>query len=335
MVYFVNLYYIETQRLKSSEIYYLAKSIRIKDRVFTIRENIGKIRPTPEEEANLISKPNLALEIKVINKKINMSKAIYKTKHIQLDNVHRLEKTRYWEYMFSLFLASSEKEYFEVGSEIEYVHGTTAIEGNTFSLQQVDDLLQMRVPPSDKSLREINEVQNYFKVKNFRESYRRMVTIPFIRKLHELIMDKIDTQSAGKFRRIDSIGIRGIDITVSPTILIESELQIIIDEYYANIKTGGHPFEEALLFHYKFEIIHPFTDGNGRVGREIINHMLTKEGFPRLIIRKTDREKYINALQCGNQGFFENMLSDFIDILEDARATLFEEILSGKLSMNS
>jgi Fic family protein len=78
-------------------------------------------------------------------------------------------------------------------------------------------------------------------------------------------------------------------------------------------------------------MVHPFNDGNGRVGREVLNHMLTRAGFPRLVVALTDREKYLNALQSGNQERYNVMLADFIDILEDNRASVFDEILGGKL----
>ena len=325
------LYHIEIQSLKTSKIYYFAKTIRVNDKVLKIRKKIGTVRPSPEEESDMISKPNLSLEIKSLEKKISIGEMNYVTKYLQPDEISRLEKSRYWGYVSSLFLTASEQEYLSITSEIEYVHGTTAIEGNTFSLQQVDDLLQKKVLPSGKPLREINEVQNYEVVQKYRGSYKGKVTIPFIRKLHGIILEKIDTESAGRFRRMDSIGIRGVDIAVCPAIMIEGELQIIIDEYYSNIKTRGHPFEEAVMFHYKFEMIHPFTDGNGRVGREVLNHMLTRAGFPRLVVTMADREKYLNALQSGNQEYYSKMLADFIDILEDNRASVFDEILGGKL----
>jgi len=324
------LYHIETQSLKASKVYYLAKTIRVNDRVLKIRKKIGAVRPSPEEESDIVSKPNLALEIKALEKKISIGGMSYVTKYLQPDEIRRLEKSRHWGYMSSLFLTASELEHISLTSEVEYVHGTTAIEGNTFSLRQVDDLLQKKVVPSGKTLREINEVQNYEVVQEYRASYKGKVTVPFIRKLHGIILEKIDTDS-GSFRRMDSIGIRGVDIAVCPAILIESELGIIIDEYYSNIKAGGHPFEEAVIFHYRFEMIHSFIDGNGRVGREVLNHMLTRAGFPRLVVALTDREKYLNALQSGNQERYNAMLADFIDILEDNRASVFDEILGGKL----
>ena len=327
----MKLYRIESQRLKSSEIYYLVKDIRVKDRTLKVRDRIGKTQPTKQEELMLTSNPNIDLEIKALNKRVSLSIGHYKVRYIKLDDLPRLERTKHWSDFFSLFLTSSEKQFFEDEGEVDYVHGTTAIEGNTFTIQQVDDLLKKGVPPSGKSLREINEIQNYLKVREHRESFGGRVTIPFIRRLHALIMDKIDTQSAGAFRRIDSIGIRGADIAVTPAILIEEELLRIIDEYYENLRMGWHPFEEAVLFHYKFEMIHPFIDGNGRVGREILNHMLTRAGYPRIIFTKAGREKYINALRQGNSGLFEPMVSEFIDLLMDKRASLFEDILNRKI----
>jgi Fic family protein len=145
-------------------------------------------------------------------------------------------------------------------------------------------------------------------------------------------MDNIDFESAGRFRRIDSIGIRGVDLAVSPAMLIEGELERILDSYYQSIQNGGHPFEEAVLFHYMFELIHPFTDGNGRVGREILNKMLLDAGFPRLTVSESERERYIKALQLGNNKQYREMILIFIELLEDRRATIFQEILEGKYS---
>ena len=328
----MSLYHIVSQRLKKSEIYYLAKSIRVDNKVLKIRIKLSNTKPTPRDEQLLVSTPNLALEKKALDKRIELCLGLYEPKYLTATETQRLEKTKHWDHFFSYFLTKSEIEYLTETSRIEYIHGTTAIEGNTFSLQQVDDLLNKEIIPSSKSLQEINEVQNYLAVNKHLNDYTGKVTLSLIRKLHELILNNIDTESAGQFRRIDTIGIRGVDISVTPSILIEGELESIINEYYASIQSGGHPFEEAVLFHYRFEMIHPFTDGNGRVGREILNFMLGKTGFPRLVIKAASREKYINALQDGNNRKYEDMLSCFIDLLEDERADVFKEILDGKIS---
>jgi Fic family protein len=129
-----------------------------------------------------------------------------------------------------------------------------------------------------KALREINELQNFKKVKSFRDKYRGNVTIDFIRMLHSLIMSNIDFELAGAFRRTDDVWIQGCELGVTPAELVESELRQAINRYYEKLEKKLHPFEAAALFHYDFELIHPFTDGNGRVGREIFNYMLKKGG---------------------------------------------------------
>jgi Fic family protein len=327
----VKLYRLESQRLKSSEIYYLVKDVRVKGKKAIVRKNIGKTRPTEEDVLKLTSTPDIDLENKALEKKISLSDGLYRSRYLKPRELSGLERMKHSNELVSLFLTVSEEKYFEEKYEADYVHGTTSIEGNTFTAQQVDELLQKGISPSGKSLREINEVQNYLKVKEYRDSYEGKVTIPFILRLHELIMNNIDVESAGRFRRIDGIGIRGLDLALTPAIEIERELQGIIDEYYANIKEGWHPFEEAVLFHYRFEMIHPFTDGNGRVGREILNYMLTRAKYPRLIVTKADREDYITALQCGNQGLFELMVLAFIILLMDERVDLFNDLLKKRI----
>jgi len=324
---FLTLYSIEVRSLKKSKIYYLKKSIRIKDSVYSIRIKIGKTKPTPTEKKTLINTPNLLLEKKALEKRVELAPKLYDSRYIDKRQIQRLEKTKYWDYFFNLFLTKSEIEYMEETSRIEYIHGTTALEGNTFSTQQVDDLINKGITPSSKSLREINEVQNYLTVESYLRDYSDKVTLQLIRKLHELIMNNIEVESAGIFRRIDSIGIRGIDVSVAPSIMIKEMLQDNIDEYYTNIQNGRHPFEDAVLFHYKFEAIHPFVDGNGRVGRSILNYMLERTGFPRLVITEKMREQYLNALYYGNKYNYREMLTEFINLLEDKRANLFQEIM--------
>jgi len=79
----VKLYRIETQRLKSSEILYLVKDIRVRDKTLKVRERIGKTRPTEQEEIMLTSDPNLSLEIKALNKRVNLSTGQYRVRYIE------------------------------------------------------------------------------------------------------------------------------------------------------------------------------------------------------------------------------------------------------------
>lgn len=142
---------------------------------------------------------------------------------------------RYIYKTFKSLLTTNESDVYEQNFEIQYIQGTTAIEGNTISLEETYKLLMYGISPKDKSLREINEVQNFRKVKEYREKHKGKITINFIKTLHALIMDNIDFESGGAFRRIDDIVITGCELNVTPSIFIEEEIYKIINEYYHRI----------------------------------------------------------------------------------------------------
>lgn len=152
-------------------------------------------------------------------------------------------------------------------------------------------------------------MDNFNKFIRYWNSYKKKVSLDFVRNMHALIMDNIDIESAGTFRRTEDVNIAGCSMGLAPAAVIEEELAEAIMEYYSDMKGGRHPFESAILFHYRFEAIHPFTDGNGRVGREVLNFMLMKERFPKLLFLGKDRELYIKALKLGNEGRMGEMVS--------------------------
>ncbi|MCK4443253.1 MAG: Fic family protein, partial [Thermoplasmata archaeon] len=224
-------------------------------------------------------------------------------------------------------LTSSELESYEWEFEIAYVHGTTYIEGNTLTIREARNLLTHGITPKGKSLREIFEVQNYKKVLLYRNSYKGKVTIEFIKELHSIIVDNIDLESAGLFRRTDDFGIVGYDRTLCPASLIEEELDEAIRDFYSGLKEGKHPFELAVVFHHRFESIHPFADGNGRVGREVLNHMLVRHRFPRILILPKDRERYLDALKHGDEESASEMVKIFCNLLIEQRYDILENNL--------
>jgi len=322
----MKLYRIEAQTLKGSAIYYLVKSVRVGDTVLKVRVKLGYSKPDAEAEAQLTYTPNVDLEVKALEKRLSV--ASHRAQYLTTDEQNNVEETRYWIPLFKLFLSPSEYEQVEALHETEYIAGTTAIEGNTLTVQQVDDLLHKGISPQGKSLREQLEVTNAERATKYRQGYVGRVTFPFIKRLHSLVLENINDQAVS-FRRIDSIGIVGEDYAVAPAIQIESMLGEAIGDYYARVKAGANPFEEAVIFHERFEMIHPFIDGNGRVGREVMRHMLARAGYPDILIGREDRERYIDALRAGHRGDMGRMVKMFSELLlMDKRAKLFREILS-------
>lgn len=136
-------------------------------------------------------------------------------------------------------------------------------------------------------------MSNFEKVLKYRNTYKGKVILPFIKKLHEFIMREAGEVEPRSFRRNNDIAILGYNFSLCPSLLIEEQFQHLIDGYYTKIRSRYHSFEQAVLFHLNFETIHPFGDGNGRVGREILNYMITKEGYPPMLFLGEERGIYL------------------------------------------
>jgi len=267
------------------------------------------------------------IELKAALKKAELSSPTYKSDYLTKDQIRFLEEIRFVYESLRELMTANELKVYEKNFELNYVQGTTFIEGNTISLQEASDLLLHGIQPKDKSLRETNEVQNFKNVISYRNNYRGRVTLDFVKHLHALIMYNIDDDSAGAFRRTDDIGISGCDFRVSPSELIESEISHMITDYYSRIENGYHPFEGAVLFHHRFETTHPFTNGNGRVGREVFNYMLMRKKYPRLLFLADNRDTYLGALREGDKNNPSNMVSVFARIIQEQRVEVMQENL--------
>lgn len=320
-------------RKRGAPRYLLAKDVKVHGKKLTARKYIcSGTPPTLEEVERFREEFAYEMEMKIAAKKAKISKDFYESDYLSAEQIGFIEEIRYTYLALKELLTTSELEVYEKNFEIKYIQGTTFIEGNTMSLPEARDLLLNGIQPKDKVLREINEVQNFKNVVNYRNRYRGKVTLDFIRHLHAHIMCNIDDESAGSFRRSDDISILGCDFRVCPSELIESELQQLIDNYYNRLGLNYHPFEEAVLFHHKFETIHPFTNGNGRVGREVFNYMLMKEKYPRLLFLGDNRAIYLDALRYGDENDYSSMVSVFAGLIRDQRQEVLRENLKKVVS---
>lgn len=321
-------YRIETYWFNGKARFYFVKDIKIRGKSYHVRIPLGSKHPETSEEVDRLWKKHARdLEFKAAEKRAELNAPYFNPVFLQQEAILALEQLRYYYQGVKDLMTISEEKDYEKRFELQYVQGTVRIEGNTLTLNETEDLLLHDITPKGKELREINEVQNFKKVIKFRKKHRGKVNLSFIRELHYRIMDNIDLESAGAFRRSDDFAITGCDIKVCPSIVIEEELNKLIEEYYEGLKEDKHPFELATLFHYRFEIIHPFTDGNGRVGREIFNCMLLRAKFPKLLFLGRDRTKYIEALRKGNDEDYKKMIYEFLNIIIKQRKEVLKKNL--------
>jgi Fic family protein len=308
--------------------YFLVRDVHVGNEKRKVRRYLCSGTPPSHDDVERYRKIySYDLELKAAKKAGKLGMDFYKTEYLSKNYIDAIEEVRYLYKRFTESLTVDEIGVYEKQFELRYIQGTTAIEGNTLSVEEAEDLLNYGIIPKTKSLREINEIQNFKNVKAYRDSYKGKITLDFIRHLHAIIMHNI-SRNAGQFRKTDDIAIGGYEGQLCPSVEIENELQKIINYYYEHISQGGHPVEEAVMFHYFFETTHPFTNGNGRVGREIFNYMLSKNKYPKLLFLGKDRDQlYIQALREGNNEHYAEMITIFVEILLHQRL----EILRDKL----
>ena len=133
-------------------------------------------------------------------------------------------------------------------------------------------------------------------------------------------MKKVDERVG--YKKLPNI-ILGRNITLTAPENVSQEMKNLLRWYREN-EYKIYPLELALKFHHKFEQIHPFADGNGRVGRMLLNYILIKKGYYPIIIRNSHRNKYIKALQPADAGRYIPLIRFGIEKAKETYRKFFE-----------
>ena len=204
----------------------------------------------------------------------------------------------------------------------EEAHNSTAIEGNTLVLKQVKALLEEGLSVGDKELGEYLDVQGYARAARWIYDQARstdawgrtgLISQAELREIHRLAVGLLwevvpprdppldPNEQAGGFRRHD---IAPFPEGMTPPAWTEVEAHITdwLRLAASDPPKNGHLLTHLAEVHANFERIHPFRDGNGRVGRLVLNLLLVRHGYPPAIIRKRDRPRYLKALRCADKG---------------------------------
>jgi Fic family protein len=176
----------------------------------------------------------------------------------------------------------------------EFVYNTNAIEGSTVMLEEVQDILHKTATTDPEEI----ETKGVAKAIDYIRSSKEDLSLNFILKLHKFCFHG-SKDFAGKFRDVEVV-IRARNGTVihagTPVKYLKTELSNLISWYKLN-KNRFKPLVLAAIIHNEFEDIHPFQDGNGRVGRLLLNFILIKNKYPPINILLMDRSEYYKTLQ--------------------------------------
>ena len=176
----------------------------------------------------------------------------------------------------------------------ENVYNSNAIENSTLTLEETEKILLAQTLSRNVSLREVFEAKNLARVieytrKKVKESELGKDLIVLV---HQMLIGGIDDAIAGRFRGKGEYVRVGAYIAPAPE-HVERMLETALLEYSSAL--GTYFLDRIARFHLDFETIHPFCDGNGRIGRVIITFQLLQHGLPRIIIRNKGKDVYYRA----------------------------------------
>ncbi|MBW2995608.1 Fic family protein [Candidatus Woesearchaeota archaeon] len=177
---------------------------------------------------------------------------------------------------------------------IKFTYDTNRIEGSTLSLKETANLLEKGIAPK-KPLEDVKETEAHKKVFYEMIEYNKDLNLNIVLYWHRLLFKDTKLDLAGKIRK-HSVAVAGSK-TEFP---FPAELEVLLRDFfrwYHKNKNKLNPVELAALVHLKFVSIHPFSDGNGRISRLIMNFVLHKAKSPMLNIHYSNRDSYYTALE--------------------------------------
>lgn len=176
----------------------------------------------------------------------------------------------------------------------EHVYNSNAIENSTLSLAETEKILLELHVSRNVSIREVFEAKNLARVMDYieKKSKELEVTPDLILFLHKMLITGINDNIAGRFRKKNEYVKVGTHIAPAPE-HVEQMIDATIERFHTDV--DEYFLDKVARFHLEFETIHPFNDGNGRIGRVLINYQFLRFGFPTVIIPYKDRKIYYES----------------------------------------
>jgi len=272
--------------------YYLAHSYREGQKVHKFRKYLGQ--DLTKEKLN----KRKQIAEKLILEEIHKYNIIKDPLHFELSK-EEIEEIKALESKIPLKISHLSKKDWQAFSEI-FTYNTNAIEGSRLNQKEVNDLLEKDKWPK-KSKEDIAEAYGVDEAIRFIRGTKEHVSISLIKQIHKIVF-KNSKPFAGKLRK------RGEEVVVMDSkgnVVHEGASQSRINHllkelinWYDKNKTKYPALVLGAVVHNQFENIHPFKDGNGRVGRILLNNILIKHGLPPINIDFKNRVEYYSTLKA-------------------------------------
>lgn len=308
--------FLSKRKIAGKYYYYLEERINGK----RLSLSLGR----KEEIDNRIERVFDELVQKIALEKLKHSQKSFKAGVLSLNEQLVLERLKVdYEILKDFFPQGFES--FKEEEFVRYAQGSASVEGNSLSLQEAALVLEKGTSIAGKKIEEIREIENMKLAANVSKKIKQ-INEKSIKKINAAILKGFDEKMPGEYRN-EPIFITGSKVKPPSADKIGKEMPKLLNLFEKN-KQKIHPVELASEFHARFEEIHPFNDGNGRTGREILNLMLKNNDYPRAIINLENRQSYVVLLERVQLSKEYSKFSKFVYLCLEKRAKEISTILS-------
>ena len=211
---------------------------------------------------------------------------------------------------------------------VRYTYNSNAIEGSTLTLEDTSLVLEGEFVPSDSPARYVFAARGVADGMAYVREYvkeGRKLNEELIRRLHEVTALDLQPFARGTFRPYGYLArITATRVKTADPLEIRDDLRSLIDGLDG---CAAHPLLRAAGFHAMFENIHPFMDGNGRTGRQLLNFVLLRNGYRPVAIKYDAGRSYARGLEAWQvDGKPDSFCSIFLDCVEQEEQTLVDLI---------
>jgi Fic family protein len=194
--------------------------------------------------------------------------------------------------------------------DVELTYTSNAIEGNTLTRNETAIILEKGITVSGKPLKDHLEAAGHGEALAYVRALAANagpVSESDIRNIHRLVLQKADPEEAGRYSRHQRMIAGSSLVLPSP-----AEIPALMGDFGRWLQTAPPTPETAFDAHEKLVTIHPFSDGNGRTARLLMNLLLLRQRFPAVVVRPEDRLQYFDALdaaRAGNAGAYYDFMN--------------------------
>ena len=295
---------IERKIVKNKPFFYLTEQINVGSSFKKIQVYIGKNIP---KDLSGYYKKLRDKEIELVS--TNIEKIYILDPQVSLEEYKKVEVLRIkWKYFFTN-LSDHKKELFWRDFAIQFIFESNAIEGSKLSQTEVAKIIKKQYVKKTTEKKEITEVNNAIKAFELIRSDNFKLNQRSIIDLHKLVTSGLDIETGYKKVAITVNNKK----TVSPD-KVRKSMSELLDWRKKEQRKKSHPFTLATIFHNRFEYIHPFSDGNGRVGRLLFVWMLLKSGYGVILFKNKNRISYFSALDQADDNRPGKLFRHCIDV---------------------